>query len=174
MPKRTQPRGLLGRFRQRTQSTEPPTAMMSDATAPTTFPKDQSPSPPKPYVKKLSGTKRRVAPDETRPLAVRGNRRYAAPPMDAAGLPALIEAIRHLHGLEATWLELVPVVETHEGQTVWAGEVQVFAVEHPKATRVYAWSHETDVGKRRFHAVLGAGPVTGAREAVRVAILSEK
>jgi hypothetical protein len=93
--------------------------------------------------------------------------------MDAAGLRALIEAIRHLHGLEATWLESVPVVETHEGQTVRAGEVQVFAVEHPKATRVYAWSHETDPGKRRFHAVLGAGPVTGAEKAVRVAVLAE-
>ena len=93
--------------------------------------------------------------------------------MDAAGLPALIEAIRHLHGLEATWLESVPVVETHEGQTVWAGEVQVFAVEHPKASRVYAWSHETSPGKRRFHVVLGIPPVTGAERAVRVAILSE-
>ena len=47
---------------------------------------------------------------------------------DDAGLPALIEAIRHLHGLQATWLESVPVKETHEGQTVWQGEVQVFAV----------------------------------------------
>lgn len=93
--------------------------------------------------------------------------------MDAAGLPALIEAIRHLHGLEATWLESVPVVETHEGQTVWAGEVQVFAVEHPKASRVYAWSHETDAGKRRFHAVLGVGAVIGAEMAVRVAVASE-
>jgi hypothetical protein len=93
--------------------------------------------------------------------------------MDAAGLPALIEAIRHLHGLEATWLESVPVVETHEGQTVWAGEVQVFAVEHPKASRVYAWSHETNAGKRRFHAVLGAGPVTGAEVAVRVSVLND-
>lgn len=93
--------------------------------------------------------------------------------MDAAGLPALIEAIRHLHGLEATWLESVPVVETHEGETVWAGEVQVFAVEHPNASRVYAWSHETDAGKRRFHAVLGAGPVTGAEIAVKAAVLSE-
>jgi len=91
---------------------------------------------------------------------------------DPAGLPALVEAIRHLHGLEATWLESVPVVETHEGQTVWVGEVQVFAVEHPNATRVYAWSHETDAGKRRFHAVLGAGAVLGAVAAVRVSILS--
>jgi hypothetical protein len=92
--------------------------------------------------------------------------------MDAAGLPALIEAIRHLHGLEATWVESVPVVETHEGETVWAGEVQVFAVEHPKASRVYAWSHETDSGKRRFHAVLGAGPVSGPKQAVKASILS--
>jgi hypothetical protein len=93
--------------------------------------------------------------------------------MDAAGLPAIIEAIRHLHGLEATWLESVPVVQTHEGQTVWAGEVQVLALEHPKASRVYAWSHETSAKKRRFHVVLGIPPVTGPQRAVRVAVLSE-
>jgi hypothetical protein len=67
----------------------------------------------------------------------------------------------------------VPVVETHEGQTVWAGEVQVFAVEHPKASRVYAWSHETSAKKRRFHVVLGVAPVTAAEQAVRVAVLSQ-
>lgn len=67
----------------------------------------------------------------------------------------------------------MPVIETHEGQTVWAGEVQVFAVEHPKASRVYAWSHETNAGKRRFHAVLGVSPVTGAEEAVRAMVLSQ-
>ncbi len=94
------------------------------------------------------------------------------PAMDAAGIPALKEAIRHLHGLEATWLESVPVHEKHEGVTVWEGEVQVFAVEHPKATRVYAWSHESGGGKRRFHAVLGAKPVDGAAMAVRTAVLA--
>ena len=92
--------------------------------------------------------------------------------MDAAGIPALIEAIRHLHGLEATWLESVPVHEKHEGATVWEGEVQVFAVEHPKASRVYAWSHESEGGKRRFHAVLGAKPLDGAVLAVRTAVLA--
>jgi hypothetical protein len=92
--------------------------------------------------------------------------------MDAAGLPALVEAIRRMHGVEASWLESVPVVETQGGQTVWAGEVQVFAVEHPKATRVYAWSQETSAKKRRFHAVLGIPPVTGPERAVKVAILS--
>jgi len=94
--------------------------------------------------------------------------------MDPAGLPALLEAIRHLHGLEATWVESVPVREGHQGQVVWDGEVQVFAVEHSKASRVYAWSHEGSAGgKRRFHAVLGAAPVTGAAEAVRVAIVGD-
>ena len=91
--------------------------------------------------------------------------------MDPAGIPALIDAIRHLHGLEATWLESVPVREEHQGQVVWDGEGQVFKVDSPKASRVYAWSHETEGGKRRFHAVLGAGPVDGAVAAVRVAIL---
>ncbi len=92
---------------------------------------------------------------------------------DEANLPSFVAAIRHMHQLEATWLESVPVVETHEGQTVWAGEVQVFAVEHPKASRVYAWSHETSAKKRRFHVVLGIPPVTGPERAVRVAVLSE-
>jgi hypothetical protein len=66
------------------------------------------------------------------------------------------------------------VRETHEGKVVWEGEVQVFAVEHPKTTRVYAWSHESGPnGKRRFHAVLGASPVGSAEQAVRVAIVGE-
>jgi hypothetical protein len=94
--------------------------------------------------------------------------------MDPAGLPALVDAIRHLHGLEATWIESVPVREEHEGKVVWEGEVQVFSVEHPKASRVYAWSHESGPGgKRRFHAVLGAPPVVSAGQAVKVAIVGE-
>jgi hypothetical protein len=79
-----------------------------------------------------------------------------------------------MHGLEATWLESVPVHEQHEGTTVWAGHVQVFTVQHPKASRVYAWSHEIGPGgRRRFHAVLGAPPVTSALDAVRVVALAE-
>src|SRR5688572_22862415 len=95
--------------------------------------------------------------------------------MDPAGIPALQEAIRHLHGLESTWLHSVPVVEKHEGQTVWDGEVQVFAVtRHPKATRAYAWSHQGAPGKRQFHVVLGLPPVDSAQAAVRVAVAELK
>jgi len=59
-------------------------------------------------------------------------------PADAAALPALIEAIRHLHRVEAKWLESVQVPEIFAGKTVWDGEVQVFEVARPKASRVYA------------------------------------
>jgi hypothetical protein len=93
---------------------------------------------------------------------------------DPAGTPALVEAIRHLHGVDATWLESVPVVEQHNGETVWAGNVQVFEVDHPQASRCYAWSHESGSGgRRRFHAVLGAPPVDGPEMAVQVAVLGE-
>ena len=94
--------------------------------------------------------------------------------MDDAGLPALIDAIKHMHGCEARWVESVPVRELHEGKVVWDGGVQVFGVTgHAKAKRVYAWSHATDSGRRRFHAVLGLPPVDGPAMAVRTSVLAE-
>jgi hypothetical protein len=93
---------------------------------------------------------------------------------DQAGLPALIDAIRHLHGCEATWVESVPVHEKSGEETVWEGDVQVFDVKgHPKATRVYAWSHATTGTKRQFHAVLHLPPVDSAVMAVKTAVYAE-
>lgn len=79
------------------------------------------------------------------------------------------------HGGEATFVQSVPVHETHDGQTVWNGAVQVFDLAgHPKATRAYAWSSPIEgSAKRRFFAVLHAGPITGPVEAVRAAIVAE-
>lgn len=94
--------------------------------------------------------------------------------MDPAGVDALRDAIRHMHGVESNWIESVPVTETFNGEIVWDGEVQVFELEaHSKARRAYAWSHETDAGKRRFVAVLGLGPVTDAITAVRASIAAQ-
>jgi hypothetical protein len=94
--------------------------------------------------------------------------------VDPAGLPALIDAIRHLHGCEGTHVESVPVREAHAGRVVWEGEVQVFDVTgHPTATRAYAWSHATTGARRRFVVVLHAPPVDGPAAAVRAAIGAE-
>jgi hypothetical protein len=91
--------------------------------------------------------------------------------MDPAGVDALRDAIKHMHGCDSKWVESVPVNETFRGQAVWHSEVQVFdLVGHATAKRAYAWSHETEGGKRRFVAVLGVPPVDGPVTAVRAAI----
>lgn len=93
--------------------------------------------------------------------------------VDPAGTEALRDAIRHMHGCESIWLESVPVTETFNGKTVWDGEVQVFElVEHPTATRAYAWSYATEGARRRFLAVLHAGPVIDPPSAVRASIVA--
>jgi len=95
--------------------------------------------------------------------------------MPEAPIEALIEAIRNLHGCEAKWIEAIPVKEVFQGQTVWEGIVQVFALEgHPSASRCYAWSYITEDEKRRFIAVLHQGPIDSPWTAVRAAIVQEQ
>ena len=95
--------------------------------------------------------------------------------MTEAPLPELVQAIRNLHGCAASFLASVPVVETFEGKTVWQGAVVIFKLHgHATANRAYAWS--TDVpgtDRRRFVAVLHAGPVDSPQAAVRASIVAE-
>ena len=94
--------------------------------------------------------------------------------MDDAGLPALIDAIRYLHGCDSEWIESIPVREEHEGRVIWDGEVQRFALMgHPKASEAFAWSHVTTGTRRAFHVVLRLAPVDSASKAVQTAILAE-
>jgi hypothetical protein len=84
--------------------------------------------------------------------------------------------IRRLHGVDAGYVESVPVKETFQGKTVWDGIVEVFdLIGHDKASRVYAWAHDTDDPKkpRRHVTVLHTHPVTSAAEAVRAAIIQD-
>ena len=88
----------------------------------------------------------------------------------------LKEVIRRLHGVEATHVESVSIKETFKGKTVWDGIVEVFDLHgHPKASRVYAWGHETENPERpkRHVTVLHIHPVTSPVEAVRAAIVKE-
>ena len=86
----------------------------------------------------------------------------------------LRKAIRDLHGCDSTWLRSEPVRETFEGQTVWDGAVEVFAlIDHPKASVAYAWAHETDAGGKRYVAVLNVPPIASAVDAVRASTVAE-
>ena len=90
--------------------------------------------------------------------------------MDLAGIPALIEAIRHMHGAAARHVETVRVTEkAPTGETVWDG----YIAGNPMATRCYAWSEATRGTKRRFFAVLHVPPITSAAMAVRGSILAD-
>lgn len=63
----------------------------------------------------------------------------------------LTEAIRRKHGAEATHVQSVPIKEVFQDKTIWEGIVEVFDLKgHPKAKRIYAWSHETE-GKQKRH-----------------------
>ena len=86
----------------------------------------------------------------------------------------LQDVIRKLHGVESKHIESVSVKETFQGKTVWEGIVEVFDLHgHPKAPRVYAWSHDTDSPKKRHVTVLHIPPVISPVLAVRAAIVQE-
>ena len=84
----------------------------------------------------------------------------------------LKEVIRKLHGTEATHVETVPITESHEGETVWQGEVEVFTIRgHPKAKRVYGWGFIVNENEgRKYVAVLEIPPVDSPQTAVKIAI----
>jgi hypothetical protein len=93
---------------------------------------------------------------------------------DPAGIPALQDAIRHLHGCESRHVETVHVHETHEGKTVWRGDVEAFElVGHSSATKAYAWSEATAGTKRRFFAVLAVPPIDSPAKAVQASIYAD-
>jgi hypothetical protein len=77
-----------------------------------------------------------------------------------------------LHDSEATRVEIVPVKETFQGQTVWEGDVEVFDLaDHLKASRPYAWSHETgDLRNPGAHTVLQIPPAITRQRVVQAAI----
>ena len=65
----------------------------------------------------------------------------------------------------------VPVTETFEGQTVWDGDAQVFElIDCPESDCAYAWSCETEGGRRRFFVVLRKPLVDSPQKAVEASI----
>ncbi len=90
--------------------------------------------------------------------------------MNEIGVFAFHDAIRETHGARSQLIERVSVAETFEGDTVWEGEVLVFALlDHPSTTRCYAWEVDGEVT-----AVLHMGLVNSPVAAVRTSILAEE
>jgi len=80
----------------------------------------------------------------------------------------------HLHKAHGVYMQTVPIHEVFNGQTVWQGDVEVFAFTgHPKAALCYAWSYKDDAGGEHFAAILGLPPVQTPQDAVKVFIASQ-
>jgi hypothetical protein len=79
-----------------------------------------------------------------------------------------------MHGVESKHIGSVAVTETFKGKTVWDGMVEVFElIGHPTASRLYAWSHDTDGPKKRHVTVLHLSPVDSPQAALKAAIVQE-
>jgi hypothetical protein len=83
----------------------------------------------------------------------------------------LQDVILKLHGVESKHVESVSVKEEFQGKTVWEGVVEVFElIGHPKASRLYAWSHDANGSKKRHVTVLHLAPIDSPQAAVRASI----
>ena len=94
-----------------------------------------------------------------------------------AYIEELTDVIRRLHGVESEYVESVPVTETCQGETVWAGLVEVFELKsHPHALRVYAWAQDTKDPNHphRHFTFLHLQSIQSAQDAVRTALQSEE
>ncbi len=85
------------------------------------------------------------------------------------------DAVEGLHGCPATYRETIHVEETFQGAIVWTGNVYVFDLDgHDLADVAYAWSEPVEGSDRhRYFAVLHAGPVKSAQDAVRASIIQD-
>jgi hypothetical protein len=96
-------------------------------------------------------------------------------PMDPAGIPALIDAIRHMHNADAVHRETVHVREVHSGKVVWEGDVEVFDMTgNTKSHIAYAWSEAATGSGRKCFAMLHGPIVTSPAKAVQGSIYADE
>ena len=84
------------------------------------------------------------------------------------------KAIEQKEKCRATHVHSTPVIEKHEGETVWGGVVETFDLDgHTTAKRAYAWErHKDERGDAEYTVVLGLPPVNSPNDAVKAAIMA--
>lgn len=77
-------------------------------------------------------------------------------------------AIETRHRCRAIHLDSVRVKERANGQIIWCGTVEVFALfNHPEARRCYAWIEDTTDSEQEFVMMLQKGLVISPETAVK-------
>ena len=78
--------------------------------------------------------------------------------------------IQRLHKCEASHSRTEVVKQVVNGQVLWEGKVEVFALlGHDQALRCYAWGHLHDDGRWEVTTVLAIPPVVAAETAALAA-----
>ena len=89
-------------------------------------------------------------------------------------IPELRGTIRRLHHCDASHTRTEAVREEINGQVLFAGNVEVFALlGHDRALRCYAWGHLHDSGQWEVTTVLAIPPVVSASTAVLAAVAAK-
>jgi hypothetical protein len=82
--------------------------------------------------------------------------------------------IRRLHRCEVAHSRTETVKEVVNGQVLFDGRVEVFALSgHDRALRCYAWGHLDDAGRWEVTTVLAIPPVISAQTAVLAAVAAK-
>ena len=88
-------------------------------------------------------------------------------------LAELRSTIRRIHRCEASHSRTEAVKEVVNGQVMWEGNVEVFALlGHDHALRCYAWGHLHENGNWEVTTVLAIPPVVSASSAVIAAFVA--
>lgn len=83
----------------------------------------------------------------------------------------LRSTIGRLHQCQASHSRTEEVREVINGQVLWDGKVEVFALlGHDRALRCYAWGNINDAGQWEVTTVLAIPPVVSASTAVLAAV----
>ena len=95
--------------------------------------------------------------------------------MTAAPGDALQHVVESNYGGKATFVQMVPVCETHGGQTLWDGVVHVFDLKGSDsgAFRAYAWPRHRNGDAPDFFTILHSARIFSPVLAVRAAIVGE-
>jgi hypothetical protein len=80
-------------------------------------------------------------------------------------------AVEYTAQSAAEHLETVQIVETFQGETIWAGNVEVFRLMPAPPDRAYGWVIDAN-GKPEYVAVLGMDPIDSPIAAVRAWLVS--
>ena len=95
--------------------------------------------------------------------------------MNEKYVQVLRELVQKRYGCPTRYAQTVAVKEEVNGQTVWAGNIEIFDLAgHAQARQCFAWGQKDAEGRMQYVTSLKVPPVDTARHAVQAYLASQK